>query len=233
MAELTLQATCNADTEEGAAVDFKIYREGADPKRDKPVAELRGFNEGGTAKVKWEPVDVREPGDRTELRYFFTVDTWRAETGQSPLILITNPQIIEMKWDPEFIYHGDKAKLRMTTFEVANASPAVKLSFWMRGEIKSDEPVFEQEKIDWNRFKLSFWEKGKPDPYRQICEQEVTIDKDEIEITFDSSYSADDSWADVVTGDYKVETFITCESHPLTVKCNLAYLTVGAGTGRD
>jgi len=232
VARLKLSANFNADTEEGATVVFKIYRENADPKRDKPVAILNGFNKNGEATADWEPVDVREHGDKSELRYFFTVETWRAPMVKSSLILIENPQVLAMKWEPEFIYHGDKAKLHITTFETASSSPIVKIQFWQRGKILSDKPVLEHE-VNNLTLKMICWENGKPEPYRMIYEEEATIDKDEIEITFDSSHSSDDSSENTSESDYEVEVVIICDSIPLKNKCEQVFLLVGAGTGEE
>lgn len=231
MSKVILSVKCNEDTDEGAAVVFKIYREGSDPKRDKPVATLQGFNKNGEAEADWEPVDVREPGDKSELRYFFTAKMWRAPMVESGLIWIKNSQVLAMEWEPEFIYHGDKAKLRITTFETASDSPTVKIQFWQRGKVLSDEPVIEHEVKNLTLI-MKYWENGKPEPYRMIYEEKVVIDKDEIEITFDSSHSPDDSSEFKYEDDYEVETVIICDSIPLK-KCEQVFLLVGAGSGEE
>jgi hypothetical protein len=225
-----LSAECNEDTEEGAEATFKIYREGAYPNRDKPIAVLQGFNKNGVVKAEWEPVDVRERGDRTKLRYFFTIEMWRVPATKSKLILIENPQVQSMKWEPEFIYHGDKAKLHITTFEVARYSPTVKIQFWQRGKILKEEPVVEHEVENLTLY-MKWWEHGKPEPYRMIYEEETTIDKDEVEITFDSSHSTDDSPENTYEDDYEVEAVIVHNS--VSIKQPKPYLLVGAGSGEE
>ena len=226
---LKFTAHCNKDVAEGASVMFKIFREGMDTKRDKPVAELEGFNHDGKAAVSWEPIDCRETEDRTELRYFFTVETWRAPVKQSGLIPVVNPQVLEMRWEPEFIYQGDKAKLHITTFETSDSSPTVKVQFWLRGKSDSDEPILEIIKThDSKELKARYWEHGRPDQYRMIYESETAIDKNEIEVTFDSSQASPNA----VKGDYQIQTKIICDSFPLNA-CKHTYLTVGASTVRE
>jgi len=51
---LKLEATCNADVDEGATVIFKCYWEGDDPEQDEPIVELRGVNRDGTAIAEWD-----------------------------------------------------------------------------------------------------------------------------------------------------------------------------------
>jgi len=231
MAKLKLYVKCNTDTDEGAAIIFKIYKEGADPKWNKPVAILQSFNNKGEAEADWEPVDIREHGDKTELKYFFTAEMQRAPIIKTSLVSIKNPQVLEMKWEPEFIYHGDKAKLHITTFETASFTPTVKIQFWQRGKILSDKPILEHE-VKNLTLKMIYWESGKPQPYRMIYEEEVVIDKDEIEITFDSSNLSNDYLTYTGEGDYEVETVIVCDSIPLK-KCKQVFLVVGAGSGEE
>jgi hypothetical protein len=124
---LKLEASCNADTEEGAGVIFRVYKEGADIKRDKPEYETQGTNREGKAEAGWVPAETREQGDKTELKYFFTVTTPRAEIIKSGPVSVKNPQVLEMKWEPEAIYYGDEVKLLVKTFEVADFSPEIML----------------------------------------------------------------------------------------------------------
>jgi hypothetical protein len=48
-----LSVSCNEDMEEGAGVIFKVYADGADPKRDQAVAELAAVNKEGKAEAQW------------------------------------------------------------------------------------------------------------------------------------------------------------------------------------
>jgi hypothetical protein len=253
MAEVYLCVTCNADTEEGAEVNFKIFKEGSDPKRDKPTAELQAFNKDGKARVPWEPVDPRNLDDKTPLKFFYTADMWRAKTVQSELITIKHPKILGIKWEPEFIYQGGKAKLILTTFEMANLNWKVKIQFWLRGKIKSKEPVYEFAQDGKSIFsegksfadkntdeaplgqvqagkdvELIFWENGRPDPYIMLDEQEITIDRDDLEVIFDTSSVTDR--VPKGTGDYDVETQIVSTVNKVTLK---GYLRVGVGSGEE
>jgi hypothetical protein len=116
---IRLSVSCNEDMEEGAGVLFGVYAEGADPKKDKPVAELMSENKNGKAEAGWKPIDTREEGDTTELRYFFTATSFRTPLVHSKTFRVSNPQVLEMKWEPQAVYYGDKVKLIIKTTELA------------------------------------------------------------------------------------------------------------------
>ena len=201
----TIEAGFNEDTKEGAGVMLRVYREGSDPKRDKPVYEVGTQNLGGKATTEWKAVDTREAEDRTELKYFFTATTPRAAEKESDLIPLKNPQVVEMKWEPEVIYQEEKAKLHITTFEVAEYKPKVKIQFWKH---------------------------GKAQPESLISEQELTIDKDEIEVEFTSECEDTENETGFAEDDYTVETIIVCDTLPLK-PCEQEFLIVGADKGKE
>jgi hypothetical protein len=196
---LTLSVSCNGDTEEGAGVIFKVYPEGADPERDSPVAELASVNKEGKAGAEWNPTDTREKGDTAELKYFFTADAKRSGRIKSPPIAIKNPQIIEMKWEPGAIYQGQEAKLYFTTFETVEFSPKVK---------------------------VQLWEHLKKNPEKMITEQEVTVDKDEMELSFETLYDIDDLDKYQEEHEYEIQIKIASESLPIK-ECKPVSLIVG------
>jgi hypothetical protein len=152
---------CNEDTEEGAGVVFKVYKEGADPKRDQPVAELGGKSSGGRAEAEWEPTDIREPGDTAELKYFFIASSPRAKEVQSGSIEVKNPQVVKITFDPEILYQKDDVTITIKTFEVSPFSPQARFQLWEQGQKRSETPVVEKE---------------------------MTVDTDEVELTLESSY---------------------------------------------
>jgi uncharacterized Zn-binding protein involved in type VI secretion len=203
---LKLSAIFNGDAEEGAAVAFRVYREGADPKWDKPEYETGDKIKDGKAGAEWVPIDTRKPGDKTELKYFFTVSSQRAVMKQSGSVSVKNPQVLEMKWEPEFIYQGEKTKLHITTFEIAPFNPKVK---------------------------VQFWEHSKTQPESFISEQEITVDQDGTDMTFDtSSYTTDDLTEYKGKSEYEIEAKIICDS--LSIKpCKAELLTIGASSGNE
>jgi hypothetical protein len=70
---LKLTVNCNEDLEEGAGVTFRVYKEGSDPKRDKPVKELSGENRGGKAEAEWRyhaPVAKKERQENPMAVYY-------------------------------------------------------------------------------------------------------------------------------------------------------------------
>jgi hypothetical protein len=146
-------------------VIFQVYADGADPKRDRPVHEAGSQNEGGKAEAEWKPVETREAGDTSELKYFFTAAARRAKEARSGSITVKNPQILEMKWDPDFVYHGEKAKLTIHTFETADLAPNVTVRLY----------------IIWEENKENF-----------LLERGICLDRDEktVEFELDFSYEA-------------------------------------------
>jgi hypothetical protein len=66
-----------------------------------------------------------------------------------------------MEWDKKAIYYGDKATLRIKTFELSDESPTCKLQLW------------EKDYTSKNDF---------------ILEQDITINKDEIETEIESNF---------------------------------------------
>jgi hypothetical protein len=182
---LKLSVSCNGDMEEGAGVTFRVYPEGADPKRDPAEAELASGNRGGKAEAEWKAQETRKPGDTAELTYFFTANTSRAEAVRGGAIAVKNPQILEMKWEPPFIYHEQKAALNITTFEVSSFSPNVTVRLRARGE---------------------------NDREKYVLEQTACIDQDEKEVGFEINYALEEIPGLHDKVDYELETEIICDS---------------------
>jgi hypothetical protein len=82
---LKLQVSCNADTEEGAGVIFKVYPDGAEPGQDQPTAELVSTNEGGKAEAEWTYRYKHDPDNplKEKTKYFFTVNGQRCKEVKS------------------------------------------------------------------------------------------------------------------------------------------------------
>jgi hypothetical protein len=110
-----------------------------------------------------------------------------------------------MKWEPETIYQEEESKLHITTLETASSSPTVKIQFWKHSEAQ---------------------------PKSLISEHELVIDKDEIEIEFNSKCEDAEKETDFAADDYEVETIIECDT--LSIKpCKHEFLAVGARTSKE
>ena len=116
---LKLRVKCNDDVEEGAGVTFRVFKKGDNPDRDRPVFETSGLNNGGSAVAEWNTRDIRESADKSDLGYFFTAVTMRAKQIKSDDLEVKNPQIIEIKWEPDYIYQYSEACLHISSFETA------------------------------------------------------------------------------------------------------------------
>jgi hypothetical protein len=82
---LKLSAGFNADAEEGAAVAFRVYREGADPKWDKPEHEAGAKVKDGRAEAEWAYHYMHDPENplKEKPKYFFTVNSPRCKEAES------------------------------------------------------------------------------------------------------------------------------------------------------
>jgi len=185
--ELKMSASCNGETEEGALVTFKLYREGDDPQRDAPEHEESAKNEGGKAEAVWKPVETREPGDKAECRYFFTVKAKRSVALQSGLISIKNPHLIEMNWEKPIMYYGDTTKLFIKSFEVAEFAPDIMVKL-----------LYETEEED-----------------KYLFEETLTINQDEQELSVNLELT--EEMAEILDGitQFELSVEITCEAMPL------------------
>ena len=59
-------------------VEYKIYPEGADPKKDQPVQKLYGRNEGGKSEVEWDFKHIEDPNKplTEKPKYFYTAESF-------------------------------------------------------------------------------------------------------------------------------------------------------------
>jgi hypothetical protein len=97
---LKLSVSCNADTQEGAGVVFRVYSDGADPKRDTPTEEISATNQGGKVEAEWTYHYRHDPDNplTEKPKFFFTANGQRCkeaksenvETGQSLYVEFVN-----------------------------------------------------------------------------------------------------------------------------------------------
>jgi phage baseplate assembly protein gpV len=82
---LKLSVSCNEDMEEGGGVIFRVYGEGADPERDRPVEEIGSENKGGKAEAEWTYRYKHDPENplKEKPKYFFTANGVRCKEVKS------------------------------------------------------------------------------------------------------------------------------------------------------
>jgi hypothetical protein len=63
---------------ENATVEYKIYPEGADPKKDQPIQKLYGTNYGGKAEVEWDWKYIKDQNNplTEKPKYFYTAESF-------------------------------------------------------------------------------------------------------------------------------------------------------------
>ena len=61
-----------------AGVEYKIYPEGADPKKDQPIQKLYGRNEDGRSEVEWYFKHIEDPNKplTEKPKYFYTAESF-------------------------------------------------------------------------------------------------------------------------------------------------------------
>ena len=136
--------------EEGQGVTFTVYNA-------RTQAEVTGIGaevKDGKAEAQWNPIDTRSPEDTEELKYYIEATSLRCKPVKSGDIQVKNPKVISMEWDKKAIYWGDKATLKIKSFELSDESPTCKLQLWEKDYTTEDD---------------------------FILEQDITIDKDEVE----------------------------------------------------
>jgi len=136
--------------EEGQGVTFTVYNE----RTQEEVTSIGAEVKDGKAEAQWNPIDTRNPEDTEELKYYFEVTAARCKPVKSGDIQVKNPKVISMEWDKKAIYWGDKATLKIKTFELSDESPTCKLQLWEKDYTTEDD---------------------------FILEKDITIDKDEVE----------------------------------------------------
>jgi len=64
-----------------ATVEYKIYPEGADTKKDQPIQKLYGRNEGGRSEVEWEFKHIEDPNKplTEKPKFIYTAESFGCE----------------------------------------------------------------------------------------------------------------------------------------------------------
>jgi len=82
---LKMTASRNDDMEDGAWVVFRVYKEGANTKIDKPVFETSAEIKEGKAEAEWAYQYVHDPDNplKEKPKYFFTANNPRCKEANS------------------------------------------------------------------------------------------------------------------------------------------------------
>ena len=127
--------------EEGQGVTFTVYNA-------RTQAEVTGIEaevKDGKAEAQWNPVDTRSSDDTGKLKYYFEVTAARCKPVKTGDIQVKNPKVISMEWDKRAIYWGDKATLKIKTFELSDESPVCKLQLWEKDYTTEDDFILEKD----------------------------------------------------------------------------------------
>jgi hypothetical protein len=149
------------------------------------VAEPDVTMNGTTAEAEWTAAENREPGDKRELRYFFKATAPRAQTVKSSDIPVKNPQVVSMEWKDTIVYYGEEMKLTVKTFEAAELSPSCKLQLWEKDVTTEDD---------------------------FILEQDITLDKDEVEVTIKTDFDIEKLLESDEGSELEVYAKIVCDT---------------------
>ena len=161
------------DMEDGTGITFRIYD---DKKRE--VTSIGADVKNGTAEAVWNPVDIRKSDGTNELKYTFDSCANRCRKVESPEIQVKNPKVISMEWDKKAIYWGDKATLKIKSFELSDENPTCKLQLWEKDYTTEDD---------------------------LILEKDITIDKDELEQEIEFNFDVEKIRDEEIDG--KLEIF--------------------------
>jgi hypothetical protein len=133
---LKMSVSCNEDMEDGAGVTFRVYKEGADPERDKPEYEIGSKNEGGTAEAEWTYTYKHDPEKplTEKPKYFFTVNAQRCKEAKSGNVEISRNYVIYVR--------NEGGAVKNTTCTVALSDGSMEeISTDDEGKISLDERV--------------------------------------------------------------------------------------------
>ena len=167
-------------------VTFRVYDD-----KGRQVFEKGVTIEGDKAEAEWNPIDTRQPNDTNDLKYTFEVIGNRYKTVESSECQVKNPRVVSMEWDKKAIYYGDKATLRIKSFELSDEKPTCKLQLWEKDYITENDFVFEKE---------------------------ITIDSDEVESEIEFNFDVDKVLDEEVDGELEFFCRLIYEEKDLASK---------------
>jgi hypothetical protein len=129
---LKLSVSCNADMEEGAGVIFRVYAEGADPKKDKPVVKLDSENREGKAATEWvyhAPKPEKVTRENPAAAYYRDVLGLAVDTRMTERYIADYKEPFESKIDknPRFFFTVSAQRAKEQEASVLELTSAVEL----------------------------------------------------------------------------------------------------------
>ena len=128
------------DIEDGRGITFWIFDD-----KGREVTNIGATVSGDKADAEWYVTDKRLPTDQNKLNYSFEVSANRTKKKESGKIAVRNPKVLSMEWDKKAIYYGDKATLKIKSFELSDESPTCKLQLWKKDYTTEDDFILEQD----------------------------------------------------------------------------------------
>ena len=122
-------------------VTFNVF----DSSTKRQIASIGADIKDDKADAEWNPIDTRFPDDTKELKFSFEAKGNCCKKIESIECQVKNPKVISMEWDTKAIYYGDKAKLKIQTFELSDESPSCKLQLWEKDYTTEDDFILEKD----------------------------------------------------------------------------------------
>lgn len=116
-----------------------------------------------------------------------------------------NPKVISMEWDKKAIYYGDKATLKIKSFELSDESPTCKLQLWEKDYTSEDD---------------------------YILEQDITIDSDEVETEIEFDFDVDKVLDEEINGELEIFCRLIYEEKDLASKSDSKLIVRAEGVRR-
>ena len=188
------------DMQDGEGVTFFIYDH-----KNWEVANIGATVKGGKAEAEWYAVDKRYSTDKKELGYTFVVKSLRTKIKESDKCTVKNPQVLSMEWDKKAIYYGDKATLKIQSFELSDEKPSCKLQFWEKDYTSEDD---------------------------FILEKDITIDNDEVESEIEFNFDLDKVLDEEINGELELFCRLIYQQKDLASKVDTKFIIRTSGGQR-
>ena len=182
-------------------VTFNIF----DSSTKRQVASIGADIKDDKADAEWNPIDTRFPDDTKELKFSFEAKGNCCKKIESIECQVKNPKVISMEWDTKAIYYGDKAKLKIQTFELSDESPTCKLQLWEKDYTTEDD---------------------------FILEQDITIDSDEVETEIEFDFDVDKVLDEEINGELEIFCRLIYEEKDLASKSDSKLIVRAEGVRR-
>ena len=182
-------------------VTFNIF----DSSTKRQIASIGADIKDDKADAEWNPIDTRFPDDTKELKFSFEAKGNCCKKIESIECQVKNPKVISMEWDTKAIYYGDKAKLKIQTFELSDESPTCKLQLWEKDYTTEDD---------------------------FILEQDITIDSDEVETEIEFDFDVDKVLDEEINGELEIFCRLIYEEKDLASKSDSKLIVRAEGVRR-